>query len=89
MADNTVWLTIASVLATLNLSKQKDKDGNEIEVTGEFTNGFLRCATFCSSLSQNSFIPYFISRHPKPYQSCITTRGPYVEKLVRAATASK
>jgi len=42
MADNTVWLTIASVLATFNLGKAKDADGNEIAVTGEFTNTFFR-----------------------------------------------
>lgn len=42
MADNTVWLAIASVLATLHLGKAKDKDGNEIDVTGEFTSTFFR-----------------------------------------------
>ncbi|KAF5385581.1 hypothetical protein D9757_006773 [Collybiopsis confluens] len=41
MADNTVWLTIASVLATLNLGKAKDEAGSEIEVSEEFTNAFF------------------------------------------------
>ncbi|KAF9058834.1 cytochrome P450 1 [Rhodocollybia butyracea] len=42
MADNTVWLTIVSVLATLNLRKAKDDAGNEIDIPGEFTQTFLR-----------------------------------------------
>jgi len=42
MADNTVWLTIASVLATLNLGKPKDMDGNDIDIPEEYTNGFTR-----------------------------------------------
>ena len=42
MADNTVWLTIASVLATLTLGKAKD-GGIEVEVSGDFTEVFLRC----------------------------------------------
>ena len=42
MADNTVWLTIASVLATLTLGKAKDERGKEIEIIGEFTHGAFR-----------------------------------------------
>jgi len=45
MADNTVWLTIASVLATLDLRKDKDKAGNEIDIPGEFTRTFFRHPT--------------------------------------------
>ncbi|KAF5385582.1 hypothetical protein D9757_006772 [Collybiopsis confluens] len=41
MADNTVWLTFASVLATFNLGKARDEAGSEIEVSGEFTNAFF------------------------------------------------
>ncbi|KAF9039412.1 hypothetical protein BDP27DRAFT_1409469 [Rhodocollybia butyracea] len=42
MADNTVWLTIVSVLATLNLRKAKDDAGNEIDIPGEYTKTFFR-----------------------------------------------
>ncbi|KIK50583.1 hypothetical protein GYMLUDRAFT_438456 [Collybiopsis luxurians FD-317 M1] len=42
MAENTVWLTIASVLATITLAKAKDEKGNEIDIPGEYTNSFLR-----------------------------------------------
>jgi len=42
MADNTVWLTIACVLATLNLRKPKDKQGNDISISEDYTSGFFR-----------------------------------------------
>ncbi|KAF9067312.1 cytochrome P450 1 [Rhodocollybia butyracea] len=42
MADNTVWLAIASVLATLDLHNAKDNEGNEIDIPGEYTEIFFR-----------------------------------------------
>ncbi|KAJ4485419.1 cytochrome P450 2 Le.CYP2 [Lentinula aciculospora] len=42
MADNTVWLTIASVLATFTLSKAKDGKGNEIDIPEEYTSHMFR-----------------------------------------------
>ncbi|KIK56315.1 hypothetical protein GYMLUDRAFT_47082 [Collybiopsis luxurians FD-317 M1] len=42
VAENTVWLTIASVLATITLGKAKDENGDEIDIPGEYTNGFFR-----------------------------------------------
>ncbi|KAJ3883006.1 cytochrome P450 [Lentinula edodes] len=42
MADNTVWLTVASVLAAFTMGKAKDGNGNEIDIRGEFTNHFFR-----------------------------------------------
>ncbi|KAJ3722420.1 cytochrome P450 2 Le.CYP2 [Lentinula raphanica] len=42
MADNTVWLAVASVLASFNLGKAKDENGNEIPITGEMTDLFFR-----------------------------------------------
>ncbi|KAF5385616.1 hypothetical protein D9757_006803 [Collybiopsis confluens] len=39
MAEDSVWLTIASVLATLTIGKAKNEEGNEIELSGEFTPG--------------------------------------------------
>ncbi|KIK50476.1 hypothetical protein GYMLUDRAFT_987669 [Collybiopsis luxurians FD-317 M1] len=42
VAENTVWLTIASVLATITLGRAKDENGNEIDIPEEYTNGFFR-----------------------------------------------
>ncbi|KIK54106.1 hypothetical protein GYMLUDRAFT_249860 [Collybiopsis luxurians FD-317 M1] len=42
MADNTVWLCIASTLAMLKVVKAKDDKGIEIPISGEYTHNFLR-----------------------------------------------
>ncbi|KAJ3870024.1 cytochrome P450 1 [Lentinula novae-zelandiae] len=42
MADNTIWLAVASVLAAFTMGKAKDGNGNEIDIRGEFTNHFFR-----------------------------------------------
>ncbi|KAF8880395.1 cytochrome P450 [Infundibulicybe gibba] len=38
-ARATVWLTITSVLATMNITKAKDAEGNDIEIEGKYTDG--------------------------------------------------
>ncbi|GAW09426.1 cytochrome p450 [Lentinula edodes] len=46
MADNTIWLTVASVLAAFTMGKAKDGNGNEIDIPGKFTNHFFRPVSF-------------------------------------------
>ncbi|KAJ3774223.1 cytochrome P450 1 [Lentinula raphanica] len=41
MADNTVWLAVVSVLATLTLGKAIDANGDEIDIPGEYTTGMF------------------------------------------------
>ncbi|KAJ3921183.1 cytochrome P450 1 [Lentinula edodes] len=41
MAENTVWLTVASVLATFTLSKAKDEQGSVVDVPGDYTDEFF------------------------------------------------
>lgn len=45
MADATVWGTIVSLLATFNITKAKDKDGNIIEVEEKYSDALIRCVT--------------------------------------------
>ncbi|KAF8869404.1 cytochrome P450 [Infundibulicybe gibba] len=42
LASSSVWLIIASVLATLNIAKAKDSHGNDIEIEGSYTDGAIR-----------------------------------------------
>ncbi|KAF8872239.1 cytochrome P450 [Infundibulicybe gibba] len=44
LASSTVWLTITSVLATLNIAKAKDSQGNDIEIEGKYTGAMVRYA---------------------------------------------
>jgi hypothetical protein len=39
LADNSVWIMVATMLATLNFCKKRDQDGNPIEPRVSFTNG--------------------------------------------------
>lgn len=39
LADNSVWLMVATMLATLSFQKATDSGGNLIEPTVAFTNG--------------------------------------------------
>ncbi|KAF9066791.1 cytochrome P450 2 Le.CYP2 [Rhodocollybia butyracea] len=53
MADSSVWLAIAYVLATLDLRKAKDNEGNEIDIPGDFTKTF-----FCQPMPFTSSIVF-------------------------------
>ena len=41
MAISFIWTTIASILATLNITKAVDRDGNVIEPTIEFESALV------------------------------------------------
>jgi hypothetical protein len=81
MADNTVWLAIASVLATLNLGKARDKEGKEIDITGEYTNEFFRYVILRDISA--SVLTLFLS-HPQPYQCSIYPRDSRSKELIEA-----
>jgi hypothetical protein len=83
MAENTVWLTIVSVLAVLDLRKAKDAQGNEIDIPGKFTNTFFwyenSVVLACKDIKSPDF------SHPEPYQSSITPRDSQARELILAA----
>lgn len=55
VADQTVWATIVSVLATMRIEKARDHCGNEINVIPEFTGGLSnRPKPFCCSIKARS-----------------------------------
>ncbi|KAF9533206.1 cytochrome P450 [Crepidotus variabilis] len=41
LASNTIWLTIATVLAVFKLGKKKDADGQDIPIEADFTTGMM------------------------------------------------
>ncbi|KAH9927367.1 cytochrome P450 [Amylocystis lapponica] len=41
LALSSIWITVASVLATFTLVKPRDKDGNVIEPDGEYVTGII------------------------------------------------
>lgn len=42
MAQASVWLTVASVLAAFDIEKATDASGALIEPSGQYTNGIMR-----------------------------------------------
>ncbi|KIL66933.1 hypothetical protein M378DRAFT_355739 [Amanita muscaria Koide BX008] len=67
LADSVIWLTIASVLATFNISKAKDADGNLVEIdagTDAFTDSILSGPLpFECSITPRSSLAQTIIRH--------------------------
>ncbi|KAK7049828.1 hypothetical protein VNI00_005258 [Paramarasmius palmivorus] len=43
MAESSIWITIASILACFDISKAVDESGVPIEPSGEYTSGMLWC----------------------------------------------
>ncbi|KAF9036901.1 cytochrome P450 [Hymenopellis radicata] len=41
LAETSVWLAIATILAVFTVKKARDADGNEIDISGEFRNGII------------------------------------------------
>jgi hypothetical protein len=41
-----MWLLMASMLATLNITKPVDKEGNVIEPKVEYLDSIFRCASY-------------------------------------------
>ncbi|KAF8919622.1 CyP450 monooxygenase [Mucidula mucida] len=41
LAETSVWLAIATILAVFTVKKARGTDGNEIDISGEFRNGII------------------------------------------------
>ena len=41
MADNSVFIAVASILMVFNITPARDGSGNEIPVKAAFTSGFM------------------------------------------------
>ena len=46
MAFSAVWIAVASLLATFDIEKAMDENGNVIEPTHEYLSALVTCATF-------------------------------------------
>ena len=48
LSADSVWIAVASILATFNLTNALDDQGNVIKPSGEFNAGFIRYVRCCS-----------------------------------------
>ncbi len=42
MAFSSIWITVASILATMDITKTIDANGNVVEPSGEYESLFLQ-----------------------------------------------
>ncbi|KAF8880418.1 cytochrome P450 [Infundibulicybe gibba] len=64
LASSSVWLAMASVLATLNIGKAKDAQGSDIEIEGKYSDGLVShpdpfpCSVTPRSLKSHELIDF-------------------------------
>lgn len=77
-----LWLTIATTLATLNISKARDSEGNEVDPVVDFTSGAIWFViSTCNVIKAN----HFILSHPVPFDCTIEPRNSRTATMVRDA----
>ena len=81
LAIDTVWITIASVLAVYNIRKAVDEDGNPIEPTTEYTTGLIRYVPVLAG-TRVTYANIFYTSHPKPFKCIITPRSEGAKALI-------
>ena len=86
MALDTMWITIASILAVFDIVKAKDEEGKEITPSGEYLEDFLWYAriltTYPISLTQCEFLAHL--SYPKPFPCVFRARSPAHQALIEA-----
>ncbi|KAF7343781.1 Cytochrome P450 [Mycena sanguinolenta] len=91
MANASLFITVASVLATFDITKALDSNGRVIEPSYEFDSGFIMCTSTWGSTSQFSyyvqhtaavqmFYPASIQERCGPNLRCRASRGSRIMK---------
>ena len=84
LAEGTIWLAVARILAAFDISKPKDAQGQDIEQTIRFIPQFTRHVFCCLRLRYASLSPRWRS-HPEPYECVIAPRSDRAKGLVNQA----
>lgn len=74
LAETTLFLNIANILAVFNISKPLNEEGKEVEPLVEWSNGvatYVRDDFQVNELQTDDFV----SRHLKPFKCRITPRS--------------
>ena len=83
-AMDSMWITIAYILATLNIEKPVDDSGRVIEPSGEYTKGFLTYVTLAFTLRENIADTETQLRYPVPFKASFKPRSKAAEVLIQA-----
>jgi hypothetical protein len=83
LAFAEVWLTVSSVLATLEISNWVDPKTGEVDhPSGEYVKGY-GLYTFHTFI-MSEFLSMLDSRYPKPFKCLIKPRSKEAEELIRS-----
>ncbi|KAG5637844.1 hypothetical protein H0H81_002981 [Sphagnurus paluster] len=88
MAFSAIWIAIASMIATLDISKAVDDNGKIIEPSYEYVSALVRYATYPRAPGFSFLMKNYITvpSSPLPFKCSIKPRSPQAESLIRATT---
>jgi hypothetical protein len=81
LAKSTLWIVVASVLATFNFNKAKDECGRDIEVSTQNTGGLVRYVVISASVLL--FFCLCRNSHPVPFECDIRPRDDRAVELLK------
>jgi len=83
LVDSSVWLLIASLLATLDISKAVDEHGKIIEPVVQFENPIFRYVISSFESLPDSIVECFSFRMPNKFKCDIRPRSPKALSLIQ------
>lgn len=81
MADATLWISIACILAVFDIRPGKDENGNPVEAKADFESGMIWWVPF-SSARQATLNRIEIS-HPKTFSYAISPRSEAAKAIIQ------
>jgi hypothetical protein len=92
MALSSIWITVVSILATFDITKAVDENGNVIEPSYDYLSGLIRSAMFFFFFraqvvlilsSVHHFLSNVPSRHDRKRQLPLSREQPRVLSIFR------
>ena len=80
MAFSSIWITVASILATMDITKTIDANGNVVEPSGEYESLTIQFVCSFYNLGHSD-----TDRMPKPFKCSIKPRSKQAEAAVRSS----
>ena len=81
LADASVWIAAASILAAFDIVKAKDEGGREITPLAEMVEGIIRYSTLCCASYGTDQLFAHVS-HPAHFECAFRPRREQMQKLM-------
>jgi len=83
LVESSIWLLLVSMMATLNISKAVDEDGNVVEPKIDFNNPIFRSGTPFPSRCDADVVGFCPFRIPDVFKCDIRPRSEQALRLVQ------